>query len=229
MAQLYEALENRGESNTHTDYTLSDLFVEWLAKNRPKEARILEMGCGGGYLAEAIRREGFHNLLASDFNAGVVETAVARFPALQGVVMDSEVLGLATGSVDCIVSVEMVEHLLDPQQHFHEVARVLKPGGVYLLRTPNYLAASVYYRWSGRYDMGVWHPSTFSSATLQRSLERHGLRVEHLPPRVLPKSQQEKLPKLLKFLARVPLQRVPLALRPSICVAATKVPAAPSA
>lgn len=224
LAGLYEALELRAESNTYTDYTLSDQFAEWLAMNRPKDANILEIGCGGGYLAEAIRRKGFDNLLASDFNGRVVETAVARFPGLQGMVMDSARMAFAAGTLDCVVSVEMVEHLLDPERHFDEVARVLKPGGVYLVRTPNALAASIYYRWAGRYDMAIWHPSTFSSSKLHKSLERRGLAVRHLTPGSLPKSQQEKLPRLLKFLAAFPLHLVPIGLRPSICLVATKRP-----
>jgi len=222
LSGLYEALELRAKSNTYTDYTISDQFVEWLAANRGRDARILEIGCGGGYLADTIRREGFENLLASDFNARVVETAVGRFPELQGVVMDSALMAFAAQSLDCIVSVEMVEHLLDPEVHFDEVARVLKPNGVYLLRTPNALAASIYYRMAGRYDMGIWHPTTFSSASLQESLHRRGFEVQHLAPRSLPKSQQGKLPRLLKFLGSIPMHRVPLPLRPSICIVATK-------
>lgn len=222
LAGLYDALEQQAVSNTFTDYTISDLFVEWLAKNQSRDARILEIGCGGGYLCDTIWQQGFTDLIASDFNGRVVETAIERFPALQGVVMDSAQMAFAPESLDCVVSVEMVEHLLDPEQHFREVCRVLRPGGSYLLRTPNALAATLYYRWSGRYDMAIWHPSTFACNDLEKQLQRAGFEVDHLVPGSLPKSQVAKLPFLLKFLARVPLRWTPLVLRPSICVVARK-------
>lgn len=38
---------------------------------------------------------------------------------------------------DACVSNWVVEHLQNPSAHFREVARVLKPGGTYCLRTPN--------------------------------------------------------------------------------------------
>lgn len=55
---------------------------------------------------------------------------------------------LANGSVDACVSDYVLEHIADPLQHFREVGRILKPGGVYIFRTPNRwhytaLAASV--------------------------------------------------------------------------------------
>jgi len=70
-----------------------------------------------------------------------------------GVDLDSEVLGntfctrayvfdgvrlpFPDNSFDACVSNWVLEHVADPQSHFKEVARVLRPGGAYCFRTPN--------------------------------------------------------------------------------------------
>ena len=42
-------------------------------------------------------------------------------------------------SFDIIISVENLEHLPNIDQHLFEVKRVLKPNGIYLIKTPNKL------------------------------------------------------------------------------------------
>jgi len=44
---------------------------------------------------------------------------------------------VADASFDCCVSNYVLEHVEDPETHLREVARVLKPGGAYVFRTPN--------------------------------------------------------------------------------------------
>lgn len=52
-------------------------------------------------------------------------------------VYDGRRLPFADGSFDACVSDFVLEHVEYPQEHFAEIGRVLKPGGVYCLRTPN--------------------------------------------------------------------------------------------
>jgi SAM-dependent methyltransferase len=42
-----------------------------------------------------------------------------------------------TASVDCVVAVEVLEHVAEDRRFIREVARVLRPGGVFLMTTPN--------------------------------------------------------------------------------------------
>jgi SAM-dependent methyltransferase len=79
---------------------------------------------------------------------------LATLGELHGIDVDDEVLqnaalktaSLITGSFpfsnqtfDSCVSNYVCEHLEDPRQHLEEVWRVLKPGGTYVVRTPNRL------------------------------------------------------------------------------------------
>jgi SAM-dependent methyltransferase len=53
------------------------------------------------------------------------------------VTYDGARLPFGDSSFDGCVSNYVLEHVADPAKHFAEVARVLRPGGVYVTRTPN--------------------------------------------------------------------------------------------
>lgn len=55
----------------------------------------------------------------------------------QAFVFDGRRMPFEDASFDACVSNFVLEHVSHPEEHFMEVARVLRPGGVYCLRTPN--------------------------------------------------------------------------------------------
>lgn len=55
------------------------------------------------------------------------------------VVGDLQTLPFTSNTFDCIVSVDVVEHLEHPADFFREASRILKPGGVLVVCTPNLL------------------------------------------------------------------------------------------
>jgi SAM-dependent methyltransferase len=52
-------------------------------------------------------------------------------------VLEGDRFPFPDASFDGCVSNYVIEHIADPAAHLREVARVLKPGGAYVLRTPN--------------------------------------------------------------------------------------------
>jgi SAM-dependent methyltransferase len=59
-------------------------------------------------------------------------------PALSSArTFDGVHLPFAGGSFDACISNYVLEHVAEPEVHFAEVARVLRPGGLYIFRTPN--------------------------------------------------------------------------------------------
>jgi 2-polyprenyl-6-hydroxyphenyl methylase / 3-demethylubiquinone-9 3-methyltransferase len=104
-------------------------------------SRVLDVGCGGGLLCEAMAREGA-SVTGLDLSPGMVE--VARLHALeQNLTIDyrnEDVAALAArepGSFDVVTSMEMLEHVPDPAQMTATLASLVRPGGAVFLSTIN--------------------------------------------------------------------------------------------
>ncbi|MET4679013.1 bifunctional 2-polyprenyl-6-hydroxyphenol methylase/3-demethylubiquinol 3-O-methyltransferase UbiG [Stenotrophomonas rhizophila] len=104
-------------------------------------ARVLDIGCGGGLLSEALAKEGA-DVTAIDLAPELVK--VARLHGLEsGVSVDYRVQAaedLAAeqpGSFDVVTCMEMLEHVPDPGAIISACHRLLKPGGQLFLSTVN--------------------------------------------------------------------------------------------
>lgn len=104
-------------------------------------ARVLDVGCGGGLLSEAMAAQGAQ-VTALDLAPELVE--VARLHLLEsGLQVDYRLQSVesladeAPGSFDAITCMEMLEHVPDPGSVLRACAKLLKPGGVLLLSTLN--------------------------------------------------------------------------------------------
>ncbi|MCK7593815.1 bifunctional 2-polyprenyl-6-hydroxyphenol methylase/3-demethylubiquinol 3-O-methyltransferase UbiG [Pseudomarimonas salicorniae] len=113
--------------------------------------RVLDVGCGGGLLSEALAREGAE-VVGIDLAPELIE--VARLHLLEsGVQVDyrqitAEALAeQEPASFDAITCMEMLEHVPDPGAVIAAMARLLKPGGQLFLstlnRTPQSFAAAI--------------------------------------------------------------------------------------
>jgi 2-polyprenyl-6-hydroxyphenyl methylase/3-demethylubiquinone-9 3-methyltransferase len=104
-------------------------------------ARVLDVGCGGGLLAESLARAGA-KVTAIDLAPAMVETA--RLHALDsGLDIDyrvdsAEMLAAAhAGKFDVLTCMEMLEHVPDPAAMVAVFARLLRPGGDLFVSTIN--------------------------------------------------------------------------------------------
>jgi len=105
------------------------------------ELAILDVGCGGGLLAEAMARQG-GRVVGLDLAAELVE--VARLHALEaGVSVDYRVESAeqhardAAGRYDVVTCMEMLEHVPDPQAVVAALAILVRPGGHVFVSTLN--------------------------------------------------------------------------------------------
>ena len=104
-------------------------------------AKVLDVGCGGGLLSEAMARAGA-GVTAIDLADDLVR--VARLHALEsGVKVDYRVqsvealAGEMPGAFDAVTCMEMLEHVPDPGAIIRACAALLKPGGKLFVSTLN--------------------------------------------------------------------------------------------
>ena len=106
----------------------------------PKGVKLLDIGCGGGFLAEAFAADGA-DVYGLDLSTSAVRTArdhaMGQGLRLRVVSGRAEHLPFASGTFDAVLLADMLEHLDDFPQALAESSRVLKPGGLLLYETAN--------------------------------------------------------------------------------------------
>lgn len=200
-AKFYDELLLKEEACGH-DLLFSDLeltmqFLQPL-KKMFKGKRVLEIGCGVGHLAH-ILKEKFEvsDIVATDISPKSVEKARELYPKGDYEVMKGEDLRFKKNSFDIVISIETLEHIANYRKHLEEVKRVLRPGGYYIVETPNNPFNVAWETLRGnREGLAVWHPSLFSPTKLKSELEEIGLEVKFY-------KQKSFTPKSKKKLARV--------------------------
>jgi 2-polyprenyl-6-hydroxyphenyl methylase / 3-demethylubiquinone-9 3-methyltransferase len=111
-----------------------DRFMDW------RGAKVLDLGCAGGFMAEAMTARGA-NVTGIDPAAGAVEAAKAHASSqnldIQYDVGVGEALPYDAAIFDAVVCVDVLEHVADLEHVLSETVRVLKPGGKFLFDTIN--------------------------------------------------------------------------------------------
>jgi 2-polyprenyl-6-hydroxyphenyl methylase/3-demethylubiquinone-9 3-methyltransferase len=112
--------------------------AEHVARSIGPAARVLDIGCGGGFLANALAREG-HVVTGVDASAESLEVA-RRHDATKTVRYDlGDALALPYGDAafDVVCAMDFLEHVEQPARVVAEAARVLRPGGLFFFHTFN--------------------------------------------------------------------------------------------
>jgi 2-polyprenyl-6-hydroxyphenyl methylase/3-demethylubiquinone-9 3-methyltransferase len=123
------------------DYIRDRINQHWQVdehSRRPLEGRsALDVGCGAGLLAEPLARLGA-SVTAIDAAPELIDVA-REHAAGQGLAIDYHAVPVeeVEGQFDLITSLEVIEHVADPQSFIDALAKRLAPGGLLILSTPN--------------------------------------------------------------------------------------------
>jgi 2-polyprenyl-6-hydroxyphenyl methylase/3-demethylubiquinone-9 3-methyltransferase len=106
-----------------------------------RDAQVLDVGCGGGILSEAMARSGAR-VIGIDLSQAVLD--VAELHALEGklaieyrAIAAEELAAARPGSFDLVTCMEMLEHVPDPAAALAALASLVKPGGHVIISTLN--------------------------------------------------------------------------------------------
>lgn len=178
--------------------------------------RALDVGCGGGFLAEEFARLGF-DVVGVDPSTASIEAA-RRHAAASSLKIDYRVgAGEQLPLQDCMFDVayccDVLEHVSDLDRVMSETARVLKPGGLYLFDTLNrtlqskLVAIKVIQEWplTRIVDTPLHDWQMFiKPAELARTLHRHGLHLGE----IVGLGPRAKLPTVLRSFISVSKGRI---------------------
>ncbi|BDY30868.1 class I SAM-dependent methyltransferase [Mycolicibacterium mageritense] len=136
---------------------------------------VLEAGCGEGYGADLIA-DVANRVIGLDYDEATVAHVRARYPRVDIRHGNLAELPLEDASVDVVVNFQVIEHLWDQAQFVAECARVLRPGGIFLVSTPNRITFS-----PGRdTPLNPFHTRELNAAELTELLEAAGFTVESM-------------------------------------------------
>lgn len=180
-----------------------------LLADRPKGC-LLEIGCGGGETLKLLDQWGW-TVSGLDTDANAVANARSKGLAVRE--GDLFAAGFAADGFDAVYSSHVVEHVPSPSRLFIEIERILKPGGICVVATPN--ARSLGHRFFGRNWRGLEPPRHLHLMTpeaLTILAERAGLAVREVitSPRLAAAIYIQSM--LLRRQTRLP-PRAPLVLK----------------
>lgn len=136
MAKIYTT-EITSERITSDNPIHQRLFKAYVVAKDYVEGDVLEVGCGEGRGFDLLTRNA-RSFTAVDKIKPAIEDLQKKYPAARLISMNIPPLtGLDDNAYDVVVSFQVIEHIRDDQLFLQEIHRVLKPGGIALLTTPN--------------------------------------------------------------------------------------------
>jgi 2-polyprenyl-6-hydroxyphenyl methylase/3-demethylubiquinone-9 3-methyltransferase len=165
----------------------------WISEELAKKfaghpCRVLDVGCGAGFLANDLARRG-HAVVGLDSSAEALSVAAAH-DETRSVVWkhnDADPLPFDANSFEVVCAMDFLEHVPRPEAIVREVARVLAPGGLFFFHTFNrslraWLVVIKGVEWFVRNTPANLHVlSLFIRPDELRSMcQKHGLLVETL-------------------------------------------------
>lgn len=209
--------KNRSYRDAADDYGVWEIpgLFENLPADRDAAFDVLEIGCGYGHSAAGLKRA-FPNarVVAADMIEECLDRTRGRHPGIKTIWLDADAaFPLGDAEFDVVFSSNLFEHLHDDQHHLQEVRRVLRPGGCYVVSTPNLLAELIFYglfrpergsRWlSFRNRLlrskDIPHCNLQTIGSLLRRFERAGFTARACTRPALSNTERRKLGGLLPF------------------------------
>ena len=124
-------------------HQINPLRLEWIQGLAPlKDKQVLDVGCGGGILSDAMARAGAHvngiDLATKSLKVAQLHALETQTPNVSYREVSAEALAAEKpASFDVVTCMEMLEHVPDPASIVQACATLVKPGGWVFFSTLN--------------------------------------------------------------------------------------------
>lgn len=152
-ARLISNRQDLGEREIITLFNISEFYGNKISLSEG-EKQFLDLGCGDQHLRKSVEERNM-NYLGLD---------------ITDVNFEFDKLPFENNSIDIIVSLAVIEHIENPDNFLSEIFRILKPGGIVYISTPNW-----YYSYKEFYNDPT-HVKPYNPATLIRILLMYGFK-----------------------------------------------------
>ena len=131
------------ESEFRPLHQINPLRLDWINGLAPLQGKeVLDVGCGGGILTDAMARKGADvlgiDLAEKSLKVAQLHALEAGTPGVQYRAVSAEALAAEQpGQFDVVTCMEMLEHVPDPASVVQACARLVKPGGWVFFSTLN--------------------------------------------------------------------------------------------
>jgi SAM-dependent methyltransferase len=148
------------------------VVYEWIAE-RAHGRKVVDLASGEGYGAAVLARTA-KSVVGVDANPEAFEHACARYKEVR---FERNMVEIWTGDVDCVVFLQTIEHIQDPDAMLAHVKRLIEPDGVAYISTPNVLTLAP----KGAERSGnPWHVREYLPEEYLELCARHFTRVDML-------------------------------------------------
>jgi SAM-dependent methyltransferase len=176
------------------------LILWMLERHTVGPKRLLELGCGTGFVLAAIR-ERFPDavLTGAELFVEALDVARARVPSAELIQVDGRALPFVD-EFDVACAFDVLEHIRDDEVVLDELARAMRPSGTLIVTVPQHERL-----WSAVDDYSH-HVRRYSRRELVRKLERADFRVRRITSFMsilLPAMVAARLPKRRKNVAEI--------------------------
>ncbi len=153
-----------------------------------KPCRVLDVGCGGGYLTNTLAQKG-HQVSGVDLSVQSLEVAKMSDATKSVEYLRSSAyeLPFEQGTFDAVCAMDLLEHVENPAQVVKEASRVLKKGGLFFFHTFNrnflsyfMIIKGVEWCFSNTPKNMHVYPLFIKPQELQAICENHGMRIDEI-------------------------------------------------
>jgi len=125
-----EALNVKHADQISFHYILANRFLQDLT------GKLIDLACGEGFGLNIINESNSElDITGIDLDEFAIVNAKNKYPNLKFLVGDALKLDIKSNSIDVVLAFEIIEHV-PPLDLLNEIFRILKPGGLLLLSTP---------------------------------------------------------------------------------------------